>query len=563
MSSVFIYSELPTPNYFPRTRPMSVTGKTILIVDDSEANLEMLSEPLIASGYRVRAVKSGASALKTLAVELPDLLLLDIKMPVMDGYEVCRRLKAREATRGIPVIFISGMMESDEKVKAFEAGGVDYITKPLQIAEMLERVRTHIELRDIRERLERLNSELEARVAERTQELETTVQRLREEIRERLLAEESLRKSEERFRLVADYTYDWESWIAPDGKVIWTNPAVERITGYTPDEYQGLPDHFRELVYPDDYEKIQPVFMKALQEKCNGENLVFRILTKGHEIKWVEASYQPIYSDDGDYLGLRVSRSDITEKKLLEEETVRSAQLASIGEIAAGVAHEINNPIMGVINYAQILLNKNKAQGGDTAIPQKIIKEGERIAKIVKSLLTFARSAGEVSAVCSMGPIIEDAYALLQKLFLESGVKTIIHLPPELPCVCVQAQKIQQVSINILSNALYALNMRYPSASDDKILEISGQTIDEEDRPYLRVVFHDRGCGIPEEVIEKICNPFFTTKPAGKGTGLGLSISHNIVKEHGGRLLFESKAGEFSKVMVDLPLANGRKGGSK
>ena len=538
---------------------MSATEKSILLVDDSQANLELLSKPLIEQGYRVRAVKSGAGALKTVAVELPDLILLDIKMPVMDGYEVCRRLKAQEPTRGIPVIFISGMMEADEKVKAFEAGGVDYITKPLQIAEMLERVRTHIELRDMREHLEQLNAELEARVAERTRELEATVARLREEIRERLIAEDALRKSEERFRLVADYTYDWESWVAQDGRVVWANPAVERITGYTPEEYLRLPDHFREIVHPDDYEKVQPVMMKALQERCDGDNLVFRIITKGRGIKWVEVSYQPIYSDGGEYLGLRVSRRDITEKKLLEQEAIRSAQMASIGEIAAGVAHEINNPIMGVINYAQILLNKNKAQEGDIALPQKIIKEGERIAKIVKSLLTFARGSGELPAVCAIGPIIEDSYALLQKLFLENGVKTLIHLPPELPCVCVQAQKIRQVCINILSNALYALNLRHPSPSDDKILEISGLTVEDEERPYLRVVFYDRGCGISEEVVGKICSPFFSTKPAGQGTGLGLSISHNIVKEHGGRLLFESKAGEFSKVMIDLPLAGGGK----
>jgi two-component sensor histidine kinase/FixJ family two-component response regulator len=172
---------------------MNTAEKNILLVDDSEANLEMLSEPLIAHGYRVRAVKSGAGALKTIEVELPDLVLLDIKMPVMDGYEVCRLLKAGERTRGIPVIFISGMMETQEKVKAFEAGGVDYITKPLQTGEVLERVRTHIELRDMRERLEKMNVELEARVAERTQQLEKTVEQMREEIRERLLTEEALR----------------------------------------------------------------------------------------------------------------------------------------------------------------------------------------------------------------------------------------------------------------------------------------------------------------------------------------------------------------------------------
>jgi two-component system, NtrC family, sensor kinase len=535
---------------------MKTAAKSILLVDDSEANLEILSEPLIAHGYRVRAVKSGAGALKTIEVELPDLVLLDIKMPVMDGYEVCRLLKAEERTRGIPVIFISGMMETQEKVKAFEAGGVDYITKPLQTDEVLERVRTHIELQDMRERLEKMNVELEARVAERTQQLEKTVEQLREEIRERELAEEALRKSEERFRLVADYSYDWESWIGPGGRIIWINPAVKRITGYTPDEYLNLPDHIQMVVHPDDYEKVQPALGKALKERLFADDFVFRIVTKNREMKWVAASYQPIYSDAGEYLGLRVSINDITEKKLIEEEAIRSAQLASIGEIAAGVAHEINNPIMGVINYAQILLNRNKAQGGDSAMPQRIIKEGERIAKIVKSLLTFVRSAPEVSSVCAVQMIVEDSYALLQKLFMESGVKTIINLPPELPCVFVQTQKIQQVCINILSNALFALNMKYPSASEEKILEISGLTVADDERSYLRVVFYDRGSGISEEVLGKICNPFFTTKPAGKGTGLGLSISHNIIKEHGGRLLFESRLGEFSKVMVDLPLAN-------
>jgi len=172
---------------------MNTAEKNILLIDDFEANLEMLSEPLIAHGYRVRAVKSGAKALKTIEAELPDLILLDIKMPDMDGYEVCRRLKAGERTRGIPVIFISGMMETQEKVKAFEAGGVDYITKPLQSEEVLERVRTHIELQDMRQQLERMNEELEVRVAQRTQQLEQTANLLREEIWERLEAEESLR----------------------------------------------------------------------------------------------------------------------------------------------------------------------------------------------------------------------------------------------------------------------------------------------------------------------------------------------------------------------------------
>ena len=223
--------------------------------------------------------------------------------------------------------------------------------------------------------------------------------------------------------------------------MIWTNPAVLRITGYTPQEYLELPDHLQQVVHPDDYETIQPVFDKALKEKRYADNFVFRILTKSREMKWVAASCQPIYADAGEYLGLRVSISDITEKKLLEEEAIRSAQLASIGEIAAGIAHEINNPIMGVINYAQILLNRNTAEGGNTEMPQRIIKEGQRIAKIVGNLLTFIHTAAETSEVCAMHTIVEESYALLQKLFVESSVKTIINLPAELPGVCVQRRK--------------------------------------------------------------------------------------------------------------------------
>ena len=118
----------------------------------------------------------------------------------------------------------------------------------------------------------------------------------------------------------------------------------------------------------------------------------------------------------------------------------------------------------------------------------------------------------------------------------------------------VRPQKIQQVFINILSNALYALNQKFPEFHEEKKFVIHGELVDDGAGEFVRIVFHDRGCGIDREGLEKICNPFFTTKPVGKGTGLGLSISHTIIDEHGGRLLFESRVGEYTKVMVDLPV---------
>jgi signal transduction histidine kinase/DNA-binding response OmpR family regulator len=173
------------------------SDKNILIVDDAPDNLKVLSEQLIAHGYRVRPVTGGEIALKTIETKIPDLILLDIKMPKMDGYEVCRRLKASEKTKGIPIIFISALGEVSEKIRAFEVGGVDYITKPFQSSELLARVRTHLALSDMKKSLEQMNIELEKRVIERTKELKQSNNRLIEN-------EEHLRRINRELRAISD-----------------------------------------------------------------------------------------------------------------------------------------------------------------------------------------------------------------------------------------------------------------------------------------------------------------------------------------------------------------------
>jgi signal transduction histidine kinase len=246
---------------------------------------------------------------------------------------------------------------------------------------------------------------------------------------------------------------------------------------------------------------------------------------------------------------------DVTERKRIEQESLRTAQLVSIGELAAGVAHEINNPIMGVINYAQIMLNDNRAQGGDIEIPARIIKEGERIAGIVSNLLNLARPVGNDFSAVSVRGIFELAYQLMQKLLQQSDVIVDVQFSDDLPIVRVFPQKIQQVFINIISNALYALNMRFTGPHPDKRFEVRFKELSDARKKFVRVVFMDYGCGIKAEDLLKIFNPFFTTKPMGMGTGLGLSISYKIIQEHEGRLLFESTPGEYTRVFVDLPVA--------
>jgi signal transduction histidine kinase len=247
---------------------------------------------------------------------------------------------------------------------------------------------------------------------------------------------------------------------------------------------------------------------------------------------------------------------DITEKKMLEAESMHAGHLAAMGELAAGVAHEINNPINGIINYAEILKEEYQEKGQNDEILNRIIKESERVAQIVNNLLSFARDRKEEHTLIDINEILWDALGLLENQIKKDSIKCEKNIPPGLPMIWARGHEIQQVFMNVISNARYALNTRFPEYHKDKVLTITGESKTMHDQEYVRMTFYDHGTGIPVNILNKICNPFFSTKPKGEGTGLGLSISHGIVKNHGGNLSFESVEGRYTKVMIDFPVSN-------
>jgi signal transduction histidine kinase len=243
----------------------------------------------------------------------------------------------------------------------------------------------------------------------------------------------------------------------------------------------------------------------------------------------------------------------VAEKVSLQAETMRTAHLASLGELSAGVAHEINNPVNGIINCAQILCDKSPVSSTEHDLATRIIKEGNRIGDIVRGLLTFAREKKEEKRPVAVSEILSDALALTMSQMTKEGIELITDVPPDLPNVVANPQQIQQVFMNVISNSRYALNMRYHGSHANKVLEIRGERIMSDGAPQVRIVFHDRGTGIALHLINKVKEPFFSTKPSKKGTGLGLSISHGIILDHSGRLEIESVEGEFTRIVIDLP----------
>ncbi len=246
--------------------------------------------------------------------------------------------------------------------------------------------------------------------------------------------------------------------------------------------------------------------------------------------------------------------SDITDKMTMQAEAMQAAHLASVGELAAGVAHEINNPINGIINYAQVLLNECSPGSLETDIGGRIVKEGERIADIVKSLLSFTREGRDDKWPTRIDEVLKESLLLTQAQIRKESIRLSIDLPDDLPEVNANFQQIQQVILNIISNARYALNEKYPARHENKAIEIVGEKVLVDCREHVCITFVDHGVGIPAERLAMLTKPFFTTKPLGRGTGLGLSISQRILQDHDGRLTFDSVEGEYTRVTVELPV---------
>jgi PAS domain S-box-containing protein len=266
-----------------------------------------------------------------------------------------------------------------------------------------------------------------------------------------------------------------------------------------------------------------------------------------------------VITSDGERLVILIIR-DLSERRRLEAEKevmqrqlFQSSKLASIGELSAGVAHEINNPLNGIINFAQLLKDDEVARTAEQRrMIDGIIDEGERIARIVRDLLTFARHDPRELVRVHLGETISASMSLFGHQFVKDGIEVEIDVPEDLPPVMADGSRLRQVVINMISNAHHALRSK---AGGGKVLRVAARAVGDAGGARVRVEFFDNGAGIRREDIDKVFDPFFTTRRADGGTGLGLSLSFGIVREYGGTITVESTEGSHTRFVVELPAA--------
>ena len=233
-------------------------------------------------------------------------------------------------------------------------------------------------------------------------------------------------------------------------------------------------------------------------------------------------------------------------------------KLEAIGTLAGGVAHEINNPMTAIMNFAQLIAKRLEPESPLRDFALGISHEGRRVSRIVRSLLSFARLEEESYSPANIVDIVNETVSLVGTIIRQDQITLAVDVPDDLPKIECRSQHLQQVLVNLLTNARDALNHRYPEHDPDKIMNLSAQPFEREDRQWLRITVEDHGAGIPDKIRDKIFDPFFSTKDRTQGTGLGLSISNSIVRDHHGELRMVSEPGVGTRFQVELPVDRGR-----
>ncbi len=369
------------------------------------------------------------------------------------------------------------------------------------------------------------------------------------------------------FRLVADYTYDWETWLSIEGKPLWVNPAVTRMTGYQVDECLAMPSYPLPMVVEQDRQEVAELLRQIL-DSTTGNDVEFRIRHRNGTIVWVAISWQPM-KDSERTLGFRTSVRDISRKQMLRDELKRYAEqleqmvkdrtaslrklerrqaqmekLAALGQLAASVAHEINNPLAGIRNALTLIQSDLAADHPQHPIFELIDKEIDRISGIVQQMYQSYRRQSQPAKAFDLVAAIQEVLFFLDTVASQRDVRVQNDCGNVAAMVELPEDEIKQVIYNLVRNAIQA-------SPGGQAVDVS--LVDLKD--HYRIDVTDQGRGISDSDLESIFEPFFSTKgnDSGGGMGLGLSVSQAIIESLGGRIEVRTSLGRGSRFSAILP----------
>jgi len=488
----------------------------ILLIEDDEDDY-LITRALLDKAQTVDCELDWASSYEegrdAVLEDAYDAYLVDYRLGARTGLDLLEEVNAHGGVQA-PIILLTGQGDLEVDLHAMEAGAADYLSKDQIDAPLLER--------SLRYAVERKAAE--QRIREQAQLLDTA--------RDAILA------------------YDM------DGQIVYWNKGAERLTGWSKDEILGEWAH--ECLYdPDQEDKLQQCHETMMDEgEWKGE---LRMRTADDDERIVESRWTLVRDAAGDPKQVLVINTDVTERKRLESQFLRSQRMESIGRLVGGIAHDLGNLLMPITLGVKVL--RRRIEQTDDKIEKTlsmIQKSAERGANMVEQVLAFARGVEGERVALQVGAIVEEIEDITDETFPET-IDVHTDVADDLPQVMGDATQIQQVLMNLCVNARDAMPDGGTLSIDAGPVELTEddaeRNIDAEPGSYVCVRVQDTGTGMPADVVDKVFEPFFSTKEEGEGTGLGLSTAYSIIQSHDGFIDVASQEGEGTTFWVYLPVS--------
>jgi two-component system cell cycle sensor histidine kinase/response regulator CckA len=502
----------------------------ILVVDDEANDRQLLEVLLAAEGFTIVTASSGAQALAVIALDPPDLILLDVMMPDMNGYQVAEAIKGDPKLAPIPVVMVTMLDDREAMMRALAAGAEDFLSKPVHRAELYMRVRNLLRLKAYGDHQGRQSESLEREVGSRTAQL---------------LA------SEQRYRVLFENAKDAISVLTPNGFVREMNQRWADIVGVPREQLIGR--HLRDFAPRGE----GPKNIESFRQMATSGDAVsgpVKIAKADGSILLMEFSQAKI-EVAGEALVLAIGR-DVTEHRQLEEQLRQAQKLEVVGQLAGGVAHDFNNILTAILGFCELLLTELGPNHVGLTDVFEIKTAGERAAGLTRQLLAFSRKQILQADVLDINGVIKGMEPMLRRL-TAAHIDLVVSLQRDVRAIKIDPTQLEQIVINLLVNASDAM-----PRGGKLTIETSNVRLDETYRgrhlpvtpgEYVLLAVSDTGVGMDEATTRRVFEPFFTTKELGKGTGLGLATVYGIVKQSGGDIWVYSEPGHGSAFKIYLP----------
>jgi two-component system, cell cycle sensor histidine kinase and response regulator CckA len=534
----------------------------ILLIEDSLADARLLAEILKdhpTNQFSLVHVERLGEAIRQLNADKFDVALLDLTLPDSSGLDSLDALTQQSPS--LPIVVLTNTNDDELALAAVRHGAQDYLVKRrVNLDILVKSVQYAIERKQTQTALRYVNETLELRVRERTAALEMANESLRQEVESRESIQNRLGLAQQAGKIG---TFEWNTHT---NIFIWS-VELEALYGLAPGSFGDSPDRWLATIHPEDRPKIVAELERALGGSAgasiptaNGLDLEFRTIDPDDRIHWIAVKSKIFPDGAGDLARTIGIHMDITEKKQLEAQFLRAQRLESLGTLASGIAHDLNNILTPMLSVAQLLpLRLTNLDERTQNLLRILESSAHRGADLIKQILAFA-SGIEGKLICFQpSHILFDIRKIIQQI-LPKSIEIDIDIPKDLWMVMSDMTQLHQVLMNLCINARDAM-----PHGGTLTIQAANRSIDESFARlhlgaavgnYVGITVTDTGTGISPQLMNRIFDPFFTTKEVGKGTGLGLSAVLGIIKSHGGFLDLQSEVDRGTQFQIYLPVCN-------